>query len=282
MIIYFNGEFLPEEDVKISPFDRGFQYADGVYEVLRTYNKKYFMQEEHLERLKHSLEEIKIKGFDSYGELPAIFDLLIHKNGFEKDEVTVYLQITRGKAFPRTHHFPKDKTKPTFIITVSPVKQNRELNKNGVKIILEKDIRWARCDIKSVSLLPSVLMNQKAFENGAYETVWVKDGYLTEGTHTNFFGVRNGKVFSYPLSDNILPGITRIAIIDICKGLNIEFINEGVKEKEINNFDEFFLTGTSTEVMPVTYINGKRIADGKPGALTMKIQEAFYELTSNY
>ena len=268
--------------MKISPFDRGFQYADGVYEVLRTYNKKYFMLKEHLERLKYSLGEIKINEFDLYKELPGIFDQLIHKNGFEKDEVTVYLQITRGEAFPRTHHFPKDKTKPTVVITAWPVSQNYELNKNGVKIILENDIRWARCDIKSVSLLPNVLMNQKAFENGAYETVWIKDGYLTEGTHTNFFGVRYGKVFSYPLSNNILPGITRIAVNGLCRKLKIEFVNEGIKENEIQKYNEFFITGTTTEVMPVTYINGTAVADGKPGGVSMKILNAFYELTSNH
>ena len=282
MIVYFNGKYIEENDVKISPFDRGFQYADGVYEVLRTYNKKYFMINEHIERLKYSLTEIKIDYFDYYDKLPGIFDSLIRKNNFKDDEVTVYLQVTRGRAYPRTHQFPEKNTEPTVIVTVAPVISKRELNKNGIKIILEKDIRWDRCDIKSISLLPNVLINQKAKENGAHEAVWIKHGFLTEGTHTNFFGIKNGKVYSYPLSNNILPGITRMVISGLCSKLNIEFLNEGIKQNELDNFEEFFLTGTTTEVMPVTVIGDNKIGGGKPGEITMKIQSAFYELTSGY
>jgi len=280
MIVYFNGKYIEENDVKISPFDRGFQYADGVYEVLRTYNKKYFMINEHIERLKYSLTEIKIDFFDYYDKLFGIFDSLIRKNNYKDDEVTVYLQVTRGRAYPRTHQFPEKNTEPTVIITAAPVISKRELNKNGIKIILEKDIRWERCDIKSISLLPNVLINQKAKENGAHEAVWIKHGFLTEGTHTNFFGIKKGKVYSYPLSNNILPGITRMVISGLCSKLNIEFLNEGIKQNELDNFDEFFLTGTTTEVMPVTVIGNNKIGGGKPGEITTEIQSAFYDLTS--
>lgn len=282
MIMYFNGNFIEDKKVRVSPFDRGFQYADGVYEVLRTYNKKYFMVKEHLERLKYSLKETRISGFDNYDSLEGIFNQLIKKNALDEKEVTVYLQITRGDSFPRAHRFPDSDVKPTVVIMVSKVKLNPDLISNGVRVITEKDIRWSRCDIKSISLLPSVLINQKANENGAHEAIWIRDGYLTEGTHTNFYGVKDGKVYSYPLSNYILPGVTRIAVIEICRKLNIDFVNEGVKENNIKEFDEFFITGTTTEIMPVTGINNYKAGSGKPGVITKKLQNAYYEFVKNY
>ncbi len=282
MIIFVNGDYVEDTDAKISPFDRGFQYADGVYDVLRTYNKKYFMLKEHMERLRYSLFEIKITEFNLYDELPGIFDQLIKKNGFEKDEVAVYMQVTRGKAFPRTHQFPKSHITPTVIITASPVKANEKLIQSGTNVILERDIRWARCDIKSISLLPSVLINQKAFEMGANEAIWIKDGFLTEGTHTNFYGVKDGRVYSYPLSNFILPGITRIAVTEICRQLKIDFVNEGIRESGISDYSEFFITGTTTEVMPVIRINEQVIGDGKPGEVTKQVQAEFYKMISKY
>ncbi len=281
MIVYFNGKYIDKDEVKISPFDRGFQYADGVYEVLRTYNGKYFRYEDHLNRLIKSLSEIGIVNITELNFFTNIFKELILKNDLARNDVVIYIQITRGSYFPRRHIFPPEGTKPTVIVVVNHVKQEPEININGIKIILEKDIRWARCDIKSVSLLPNVLAAQKARDKNADEAIWIKDGFLTEGAHTNFFGIKEETVYTFPLSNNILAGVTRTVVFEICNELNLKVKEEGIKENEVTSFDEFFITGTTTEVRPVIQIDDWTVGNGKPGIITKNIQSEFYKITAN-
>ena len=185
MIAYFNGNFIKEEEVKISRFDRGFQFADGVYEVMRTYNGKIFKIDEHIKRLTYSLNEIKIKNFDSE-TIYKIIEELISRNDLKKD-FNIYIQITRGVPSIRMHAFPSGEVKPTVYISIYPLISHPKENEKGIKVQLEKDIRWTRCDIKSISLLPSILANQSAKENGANEAVFVRDGVITEGFSYKFF-----------------------------------------------------------------------------------------------
>ena len=167
MIVFVNNEFVPAEKSALSPFDRGFLFADGVYESIRTYNKKLFRYEDHIDRLKRSLREIRLD-FKELASIKNIIIELIKKNELE-NELLVYLQITRGAAFPRTHSFPKEKISPTIFISVQELKESKEEQTDGVKVILQEDVRWLRCDIKSISLLPVVLASQNAIEENAAE-----------------------------------------------------------------------------------------------------------------
>jgi D-alanine transaminase len=280
MIVFFNGNFIQEDEVRISQFDRGFQFADGVYEVMRTYNKKIFKMEEHLKRLEFSLKEIRIQNFD-VADIREIITKLISANKLQQD-INIYIQITRGASFPRKHSFPSEKIDPTVYVSAYPLILTPEENENGIKIILKEDIRWTRCNIKSISLLPSVLANQAAKENGAAEALFMRAGIITEGSHTNVFAVKDKVIFTPPLSNFILSGITREVIIEICSKNSIELKETNIQEKELKNFDEFFITGTTTEIKPVIQIDTWKVKDGKPGVITRNIQNIFKEYTSNY
>ena len=277
MILYINNSYVPVEDAFISPFDRGFLFADGVYESIRTYNKKLFRYDDHLERLKRSLREIGI-GFDRFDSIEQIIYELIIRNKIQ-NEAFIYLQITRGSALPRTHCFPKSKTDPTLIISVTDYKSPKNKTGKGIKIILEEDLRWLRCDIKSTSLLPVVLANQKASEAGAEEAVLVRNGLITEGSHTNFFAVKEDTLFTAPLSNLILDGITRRVVLELCKQLNIKVREEHIRKDELKTYKEFFITSTTKEIAPIVQIDDWKIKIGTEGPITKKLQSAFKELT---
>jgi D-alanine transaminase len=279
MIAFYNGEFLPIEKISISPFDRGFLFADGVYEALRTYNKKLFMLHKHLERLKYSLEQININ-FSELNEIENIIYRCAELNRFDSD-FSAYIQITRGVSFPRTHHY-SNQIKPNLFIYVSALKNREHEIKEGVSVILEQDVRWSRCDVKSTALLPNVLANHKAISSGHYEAVLFRDNFITEGSHTNFFAVKNDSIITAPLSNYILNGITRSIIFNLCEENNIQIIEEYILLNEIFTYDEFFLTGTTTEITPVVKIGNRMVGDGKPGKMTRKIQKLFYEFVRKH
>ena len=274
MIVYFNGNFVSHEDVKVSPFDRAFLFADGVYEALRTYNGKLFRLDDHLKRLKYSLQEIDLS-FNEFSSIENICRKLADINSIQTD-YSIYLQISRGISFPRTHYY-KDNISPNVFAFIKPISNNSKEINNGVNVILEKDLRWLRCDIKSTSLLPAVMANQKAIKRGAFEAILHRDSFITEGSHTNFFGVKNNKLFTAPLSHYILDGVTRKVILELCKENNIDVVEEYIKVEDLKNFEEFFITGTTTEITPVVQIDKWIINNGKPGLLTKKIQDLFFK-----
>jgi len=273
MIVYFNDKYIPHEEVKVSPFDRAFLFSDGVYEALRTYNGKLFRLDDHLKRLKYSLNQLAIN-FNDCDLIENFCTKLADINSI-KTEYSVYLQISRGVSFPRTHHY-EDNLAPNVFAFVKPIKDNREEITEGVKVILEKDLRWLRCDIKSTSLLPAVMVNQNAIRNNAYETILFRDDFITEGSHTNFFAVKNNKIFTAPLSNYILNGVTRKIVLELCKENNIDFCEEYIKVNDLKNYAEFFITGTTTEVVPIIQIDDWIVGDGKPGSITRKLQELFF------
>jgi D-alanine transaminase len=274
MIVYFNGQFKELDEVKISPFDRGFLYADGVYEVMRTYYGKLFRYPDHLQRFRESLNAIKIN-YSGIDDLENNIYKLFELNKFSNPNLSVYIQVTRGVSFPRKHSFPTIAVPPTIFISASPIKDKTRSIDEGIKAILEEDNRWSRCNIKSISLLPAVLANQHAVEEGAEEAILIRDGRLMEGSHTNFWGIKNEELWTAPLSNLILPGITRTVIMEICKSTGIKIIQEAIKKNDINNFDEFFISGTTTEIKPVTRIDESIIGSGEPGKITRKIYNAY-------
>ncbi len=281
MICFYNDKFLEKDEIKVSPFDRGFLFGDGIYEAIRTYNSKLFMYKEHLSRLKRNLGEVNIN-YEKIDALEGIIYELIERNNFSGNEVNVYLQITRGESFPRKHEFPPMYVEPTVFIYALPIDSKKMQREEGVKVILKKDLRWQRCDIKTINLLPAVMAKQEAINQQAYETIWYNVDKILEGSHTNFFGVRDGNVFTHPLDNSVLPGITREVIKDLCKQLSIPFIEQSVLLSEINSYEEFFITGTTTEIKPVSKIGEQFIRNGKFGKITQQLMEAFGERTSKY
>jgi len=278
MIVYFNGRFIPKEEVKISPDDRGFVFADGIYEVVRSYRGRFFEFEAHLKRLIRSLREIHIS-FAESESLRDICEALIRDNDLKEGDATVYIQITRGAA-PRKHTFPDKTTRSTVYISASAFQPPEENWKNGIKAVLVPDIRWSRCDIKATALLSNVLANQRAYQNHAQEALFVRDGAITEGSHTNFCAVFDGQLVTFPESNYILSGITRGVILKLCREIEIPFREFPVFEKDLKRADECMILGTTTEVTPVIQVDEWKVGDGTPGPVTMKLQKAFRERVS--
>ncbi len=277
-IVYLNGKFVPKNEALISPEDRGFNFADGIYEVIKYYNGNPFRYQDHIDRLARSLREVQIE-FNETDLLETVFQSLLEKNGLTDQEAGIYLQVTRGSQ-TRIHRFP-DNITPTVYATAFPFASKWDQLKNGVKVITTEDIRWLRCDIKSVSLLPNVMAAQKACEQGAVEAIFIRDGVVTEGSHSSFMAVKNGVVYTHPDSNLILPGITKIVVREICREQNIPFVEEGFRASELEQMDEMMIVGTGSEVTPVVQIDEMTVGKGKPGKVTLLLHEKFFELTNS-
>lgn len=278
-IAYFNGAYLSPDQIRISPDERGFLFADGVYEVARRYNTHFFAMSDHLVRLKRSLAELRIE-WDGADEVPQIADELIRLNDLDGKDAIFYIQVTRGSA-KRSHSFPNPPVAPTVYAFVREFKGDSKAIAEGVRVYLTEDIRWGRCDIKSIALLANVLGYQKAHEEGCTECVFVKDGVYTEGAHTNLFFVMNGALYTFPSSGNILNGISRQYVIKMAVEAGIEVVEEAVAENMKEYIHEAFLAGTTVEITPITSLGDFVIRDGIPGPVTKLIQEKFYSLVAS-
>lgn len=278
MIVYLNDQFTPKDEARISPDDRGFSFADGAYEVIRAYGGRFFRKQEHLARLERSLRELRIAAPDtrSLGEVGV---QLLQHNHLQDADALLYIQVTRGAA-PRRHSFPDPGTPPTVYASASPFRQSREKWEGGVKAIVVPDTRWARCDIKSVALLPNVLASQQASEQGAHEALFVRDGVVTEGAHSNFCAVLDGQLVTHPRTNRILAGVTRQVVLDLCHALDIPVREMPVLEGQLREASELMITSTTVEVTPVVQLDDWRVDDGEPGPITTRLQRAFRELVS--
>jgi D-alanine transaminase len=267
-----DGVPMPLSEVRISALDRGFLFGDAVYEVLRVYRGRMWLEEEHFARLARSLEAIRIQGVEVERLRRRVAET-IAAGAFE--EALVYIQITRGVA-PRSHPFPAG-VKPTELFYVQEFTDAyREVRANGATVITQPDIRWARCDIKSTNLLGNVLAMQAAKEAGCLEALlYQPDGTLTEGTHTTLFAVRDGTLLTYPSSNAILPGTTRGLILRLCQRVGISVREEAFTRGDLEQIAELFLSGTTAEVLPVVRVDGRAVADGRPGPVTRRLAEAY-------
>jgi D-alanine transaminase len=274
-IAYLNGSFLPKDEIHISPDDRGFLFADGIYEVVRWYEGFFYDINGHMARLKRSLREVRISwpGADSF---PSLASELVVKNNLLDHPALVYLQVTRGAA-KRRHAFPSPPVEPTVYACVTGFRPDSEIMKNGIGVILRKDIRWSRCDIKSVSLLPNILLFQEARDQDCYECIFSRDGLITEGTHSNIFFVIDGVLYTHPESENVLPGITRNNVLRIARKNGIPVSETAVAESMVFSVNEAFITNTSSEVAPVISINNIPVGEGKPGPVTSLLRNKFRE-----
>jgi D-alanine transaminase len=273
--VYLNGEFIPEEEAKILPNDRGFIFADGVYEVIKYYNGKPFRYTDHMRRLERSLSEISI-GFSDLGKYENIFQKLLMLNDLNDNHAGVYLQITRG-VNRRVHFFPEN-IQPTEYAFAFELPSFSEQLTNGIKVITQEDIRWLRCDIKSVSLLPNTMLFNQAVNQGAGESILIRNGKVTEATHSSVLGVKNGKVITHPVSNLVLPGITRKVVLEICAATNIPVEERAILENELFELDEIMIVGTGSEITPVVQVNDIEIGNKKPGEITRFIQKKFFEM----
>lgn len=262
--VYFNGELVAYAEAKISVEDRGFNFADGIYEVMRIAGGTGFRAHAHLDRLEASARALELDlplGRDEF--LDAMLQLA-RANGVE--DGIVYLQLTRGTA-PRRHAFP-EWTRPTLVMLARPYSgPSEELRDRGVDCITVPDLRGGYCEVKTIALLPNVMAYQHARSEGCYEAILVRNGIVTEGTHTSAFCVRDGAVYTHPI-DNILPGITRKFTIAALRLEDVEVIERAVTTDEFRSADELFLTGTTSEVIPVVRLDGEPIGDGRPGRMT--------------
>ncbi|MHB1170092.1 MAG: D-amino-acid transaminase [Longimicrobiales bacterium] len=273
MQVYLNGEFVDHADAKVSVDDRGFLFADGVYEVIRVYDGRPFLMEPHVVRMKEGLRALQIDP-SSIDDLEQIAERLLRENGLTDGDATIYAQVSRGVA-PRKHAFPPDATPTVYMAAKRFNNHPSSYFEQGVPAITIPDNRWARCDIKSIALLPNVLANQAAHAADAFEALYVKDGVVIEGSHSNMFAVLDGTLITYPKNNYILAGITRALVIEMAHELNIPVAEAPLYWERLNDVEEMFLSGTTTEVMPITKVDGRPVGDGRVGPITKRLQEAY-------
>lgn len=275
--VYFNGNYLPKDQVRVSLDDRGFLFGDGVYEVARTYGGKLFELEAHLARLRFGVCELGINGVD-VDALGRVAQELLRRNELTSGDATVYFEVTRGAA-PRTHFFPDPPVPPTVFVQAARFTPKLDPSK-GIAAITVPDIRWARCDIKTVQLLPNVLANQKARALGVGDALFVRDGVLLEGSHSALFFVFGQEVRTAPKTNYILPSITREILLELCRSAGIPAREMAVFMHDLPRATEAFIAGTTTEVMPVVRIDGVPLGGGTPGPVTRRLQQLFRGRTS--
>ncbi|KFZ31542.1 hypothetical protein IDSA_02200 [Pseudidiomarina salinarum] len=271
--VYLNGDWIAAEHAKVSVFDRGFLFADGIYEVVPVYSGKPFLLERHLARLYRSLREIGISVADDAFWHELVHDL-IKRNNYGDANGLIYMQVTRGAEASRTH-LPGPDLKPTVFATINPLALHWD-QPAPVRITLLEDIRWLRCDIKSISLLGNILLKQQAAAVGVIEPILHRDGLITEGPASNFFAVRNGALYTAPKNHLILPGISRDWVIELAAEAGIPVHEEPFKVADLPQLDELFLTSSSREVQPVGQIDDIIIGDGQCGPVTAALIEAFH------
>lgn len=267
-LVYLNGELVPYEAACVPVEDRGLQFADGVYEVVRYYDGRPFRMSQHLARLVRSAAGIELP-LPPVEELRQAMDRLVEKQGLQ--DATVYLQITRGPA-PRAHGLLPDPT-PTVIAIARPARTIRP--RPTLRVVTMSDDRWARCYLKTTALLPNALARERARRLGADDAIFVRDGFLMEATASNVFLVMNGRLLTPPLTNYILAGITREAVLELAASEGIPTSEEPISAHLIYQADEVFITGTNSELGPVVAVDGRTIGKGEPGPIFQRLLAAF-------
>jgi D-alanine transaminase len=270
MDVYLNGAFMPIEEAKVPVLDRGFLFGDGVYEVIPVYARNAFRMRDHLQRLQHSLDGIRLPNPHSVEEWEAILAVMIAQ--LPLDDQYLYLHITRGVA-KRDHPFPNPPVPPTVFVMSSPLTHpTAEQVAAGVACITVQDNRWLRCDIKAISLLPNVLMRQASVDAGCGEAILIRDdSFMTEGSASNIFMVKDGVLLAPPKDHLMLPGITYDVILELAAAHGIKTAIRKIMKEELFSADELLLTSSTREVMPITSLDGHAIGNGKPGAMFARL-----------
>ena len=273
MTAYLNGEFLPLSEARISPLDRGFLFGDGAYEVIPVYSRRPFRIDEHLRRMQASLDGIRLANPYSPEAWRAIILRLIAEADFA--DQTVYIQITRGADTKRDQPFPKDVPPTVFLFTAPLVAPSAAQRESGVAAITAKDIRWGRCDLKTVALLANVLTRQLAVDAGCTESVMLRNGFLTEGSASNIFCVKDGVILTPPKDHRMLPGITYDIVLELAAKHGAAHQVRPISETELRTADELWMTSSTKEVLGITKLDGRPVGEGdylgKPGPVTRQM-----------
>lgn len=272
MTVYLNGKFMPLEEATVPVLDRGFIFGDGVYEVIPVYSRRAFRLAEHLQRLQHSLDGIRLQNPHSEAEWAQLIEEIIDRH--ESEDQYLYLHITRGVA-KRDHAFPNPPVPPTVFMMSSPLSgPSPELRQSGISAVTAVDNRWLRCDIKSIALLPNVLLRQAAVDAGCAETVLIRTDpdnagqrFMTEGAASNIFVVKNGTLLAPPKDNLMLPGITYDVILELAQANNIPCEVRRIGVDEVFDADELLLTSSTKEVLPITTLDDKPVGNGAPGPM---------------
>jgi D-alanine transaminase len=273
-MIYLNGKFMPIEEACVPVLDRGFIFGDGVYEVIPVYSRRPFRLREHLKRLQHSLDGIRLANPHGEDEWVRLIGELVERN--QEEDQSLYLHITRGVA-KRDHAFPPGVAPTVFMMSNPLVTSTPELVESGVAVVSAADNRWLRCDIKAISLLPNVLLRQLAVDAGAAETLLLRDGFLTEGAASNIFVVRDDVLLAPPKDNLMLPGITYDVILELAAAASLKTEVRRISEHEVRTAQELWLTSSTKEVLAITHLDGQPVADGKPGPLFRQMYRLYQD-----
>lgn len=275
-IVYLNGEYLPLERATVSVEDRGFLFGDGIYEVVRAYGGRLFELDAHLRRLQRSAAGALLPLAPAVADLPRIMTRLLTENNVQ--DINLYIQCTRGATHPRAHAFPVQ-PQPLLLVMPQPLYVvPPEARTQGAEAITAPDLRWGRCDIKSIMLLPNVMAKTRAREQGAFEALLVRDGTVTEGSSSNVFAVFNGRLATHPANHNILGGITREVVLRLARDMRMEVCESAFTVEQMYAAQEVFLSTTTAEVLPITQVDDRTIGNGLPGPVTLRLYEAFRRL----
>jgi D-alanine transaminase len=274
-IAVINGKFMPLADARVSVEDRGFLFGDGIYELIRSHEGQLFGLDEHLRRMERSAQAIRLDLRHSRKEWKRLITKAAEQSKIP--EAKIYIEVTRGAA-PRNHTFPKG-VASTTVITVrrfEPVPER--FRRDGVRTITAPDLRWGRCDIKSLNLLPNILAKQQALESGAVEAIFIRSGQVTEGTSSNVFAVFGDAVVTPPQGPSILSGVTREMVLELARSQGLKAEERAMSGLDLLQADEVFLTGTTMEVLPVSRVDQATIGKGKPGRITQQLYLRLQEM----
>lgn len=279
-IVYLNGEYLSEDEAVVSPLDRGFMFGDGVYEVIPVYGGRLFRLSQHLERLARSLEGVRIEQPCSAAQWEAILEGLVERNGGGNQ--SLYLQITRGVA-SRDHAFPSAAT-PTVFAMCSPLSPISDaIRKEGVAAVILNDTRWEYCHLKTIALLPNILLRQQALDEGAAEAILVRDGEITEGAASNLFMVDDGGTLKTPpKGPRLLPGITRDLVMELAAAHNVPHTEARITPDDLRRAAEIWLTSSTREIMPVTRLDGAAVGTGRPGPVWSRMIALYQDYKQSF
>jgi D-alanine transaminase len=273
-MIYLNGEFMPIEEARIPVLDRGFIFGDGVYEIIPVYSRRPFRLAEHLRRLQHSLDAIRLPNPHDDATWTRLLHRLVELN--RVDDQSLYMHITRGPA-KRDHAFPKTITPTVFLMSNQLTTPPAEQVRSGVGAITATDNRWMRCDIKAIALLPNVLLRQEAIDAGCVEAILLRDGFMTEGAASNIFVVRDGVLLAPPKNHLMLPGITYDVVLELAQAGRMPCEVREILETELRLADEIWLTSSTREVLAITRLNDVPVGNGKPGPMFSRMYAAYQD-----
>lgn len=263
---YVDGNYLPLAEARVSPMDRGFLFGDGAYEVIPVYSRRAFRLDEHVARLANTLAAMRLANPHSAEEWKAIVLEIVARNPW--DDQSVYLQVTRGADTKRNHAFPGPEVKPTVFLMSEPlVTPSAEQLATGIAAVSAADIRWLRCDLKTVSMLANCLLRQHAIDHGCMETVLFRDSFLTEGAASSIFVCKDDVLLVPPKSHLMLPGITYDVVLELARTHGMKHEVREVLEAEVRSADELWMTSSTKEVLPITALDGRPVGDGKPGPM---------------